>query len=121
MYQYRARLIRVVDADTLQLAIDLGFSVSVEQTVRLTGLDAPEKHTPAGAAATAFTAAWLAGHPGPYLLETTKREKYGRYLGTVRSADGACLNADLIAAGHAVPYSGGPRTPTAAPATAEES
>jgi len=39
-----------------------------------------------------------------------KREKYGRYLADVFSPAGdRCLNLDLITAGHAVPYEGGPR------------
>lgn len=44
------------------------------------------------------------------MVETHRKEKYGRWLATITAADGACLNTDLLNAGHAAPYDGtGPR------------
>jgi endonuclease YncB( thermonuclease family) len=52
-YIYRATLTRVIDGDTFEFAIDLGFKVSAVQRIRLRDLFAAEAGTPAGAAATA--------------------------------------------------------------------
>jgi micrococcal nuclease len=85
IYIYKAELIRVVDGDTVELMIDLGFSQFTRQTMRLYGVDAPEMRFEAGKAAKA----WLWGALQP--LETiyvqtiqlstkAKRDKYGRFL-----------------------------------------
>lgn len=42
LYVYRARVLRVIDGDTVEVEIDLGFSVSMTRKVRLYGIDAPE-------------------------------------------------------------------------------
>jgi micrococcal nuclease len=106
VYTYRAEILRVVDADTLHVQADLGIDVRIDLTIRLHGLDAPEAGTEPGVAATAYTVAWLADAPPPLMLITFKdrRERYGRYLGRVIRADGRCLNDDLLASGHARPW-----------------
>jgi endonuclease YncB( thermonuclease family) len=111
MYVYAARLSRVVDGDTLDVLADLGFHIQIHERVRLLGVNCPEHGSPAGDAATAFTTQWLAEN-GPDLIlrtELDKTEKYGRILGTI-TAGARTLNADLVAAGHAVDYDGGRRT-----------
>ena len=45
MYEYNAKLLRVVDGDTLDASIDLGFDVWVKKRVRLYGINAPESRT----------------------------------------------------------------------------
>lgn len=46
MYEYRvAQLLKVVDGDTIDVAIDLGFDISVTKRVRLAGIDTPESRT----------------------------------------------------------------------------
>jgi micrococcal nuclease len=110
VYEYAARLVKVVDADTLDLDIDVGFNIHTRQRVRLAGLNAPEKNTPQGQDAIAYVHAWL-NDLGPDLTVRTvldKREKYGRLLGTV-IAKTRNLNADLITNGHALDYDGGRR------------
>jgi endonuclease YncB( thermonuclease family) len=42
MYEYRAKVIKVVDADTYELEIDLGFNITITHRVRLLGVDAFE-------------------------------------------------------------------------------
>lgn len=42
MYEYRARARRVIDGDTLEITIDLGFGVHTDQTIRLDGIDTAE-------------------------------------------------------------------------------
>lgn len=112
MYEYAARPAKVVDGDTLDVDIDLGFSIHVKQRIRLLGVNCAEHGTTAGDDATAFTKAWLEQH-GPDLVVRTvldRKEKYGRTLGTI-VAGTRILNQDLIAGGHAVDYDGGRRLP----------
>ena len=45
MYRYNAKLIRVVDGDTIDAHIDLGFDVHVKKRIRLAGINAPESRT----------------------------------------------------------------------------
>lgn len=113
MWSYRAEVARVVDGDTLDLMVDLGFDVHVLVRVRLAGVNAPERGTVQGAAARAFVVDWCAGAGRWVSVQTSKagaREKYGRWLAEVFAEDGRGLVADLLAAGHAVAWDGrGPR------------
>ena len=60
LYQYALRHIRVVDGDTLEGDIDLGFNVELKSVkVRLSGIDCPEKSTPEGIASRDFTSQWI--------------------------------------------------------------
>lgn len=108
MYDYRCSLIRVVDADTLWLDVDLGCDTHLRLSIRLHGLNAPERGTVQGADATRYTSAWLADSRrlGLRTIKDTK-EKFGRYLGVVYDPEqptAPTLNEALLAAGHAVPY-----------------
>jgi endonuclease YncB( thermonuclease family) len=85
IYIYKAELIRVVDGDTVDLIIDLGFDTLRKERFRLYGVDAPEMNTAKGKEAKA----WLIGVLGPYgaiyvqtiqLATKAKRDKYGRFL-----------------------------------------
>src|SRR5688500_9542162 len=103
-YTYRATVARLVDADTLNLIIDIGFRITATMPVRLTGVDAPELSTDAGKRAKAYVFEWLALHatprPYPFTVVTDKDpEKYGRWLARVIADNGAVLNNDLIANG----------------------
>lgn len=106
MYEYRCTITKVVDADTFHVAIDLGLDVTINETVRLSGVNAPEMGTDAGKAAKVWVESELAnrGTKG-WTIKTTKdkREKYGRYLGAL-SRNEWCLNSELVAAGHAITY-----------------
>jgi micrococcal nuclease len=107
---YPAALKHLVDADTYDLDIDLGFEIRVRQRVRLLGLNTPEKNTAEGKAANTWATDWFAQHGPDLVVETHRKEKYGRWLATITAADGACLNTDLLDAGQAAPYDGhGPR------------
>jgi len=112
---YRARALRAVDGDTLDVELDQGLHTRRLERLRLLGVNAPEVHGPsrdAGLAATAWTRGWLdaaaTGAPGvawPLLLQTTRSDVFGRWLATCwRVGDGACLNDDILAAGMAVPF-----------------
>ena len=45
MYEYKAKLIRVVDGDTIDAEIDLGFKIFIKERIRFAGIDTPESRT----------------------------------------------------------------------------
>jgi micrococcal nuclease len=110
-YEYRATVRRVVDGDTLDLAIDLGFECTLVTRVRLLGLNTPEvvgASKSLGLASAAFVQQWCDNRAGNVLVRSYKakqREKYGRWLVEAWSADGqgSSLNQELLARGLAVP------------------
>lgn len=109
MYQYKATLVRIVDGDTLIVAVDLGFDIVNTMTLRLYGLNAPERYTDQGKLATQFVESWFHTNApdGVVTLYTQKdkKEKYGRYLATVVSTNGlANLNNELVQSDHAQTY-----------------
>ena len=118
IYIYKADLIRVVDGDTVDLMIDLGFDTFRHERFRLYGIDAPEMNTPEGKDAKA----WLIGVLGPYgaiyvqtiqLSTKAKRDKYGRFLAVLydelptlvpimrEPIHPASINAKMVTEGHA--------------------
>jgi micrococcal nuclease len=116
MWTYRARVLRVVDGDTVDLRIDLGFSVQIEQRVRLLGIDTPEINSPdpekrvAALAAKAMLAELLPEQTFVTVVtEKDKTEKYGRYLARIYNEKVADVAAALIDKGLGVPYFGGKR------------
>lgn len=79
LYAYKALIERVVDADTLWLNIDLGFSCWTRQKVRLRGIDSPEVTTKPGQDAKRFVEARLK-EVEFVVIKTYKSDKYDRYL-----------------------------------------
>jgi len=113
-WTYRAAISRVVDADTFVVELDLGFNTYRIETLRLAGLDAPERNTPEGAEAKGAVASWIADLSDavyPVLVTTAKTDKYGRYVATVSNAAEPLptLNDYLLQGGWAQPYPA-PRT-----------
>jgi micrococcal nuclease len=101
-YRYRAVCQRVIDGDTYDLAIDLGFKVMVQLPVRLYGWNCPEHNAPGGAEATAAATKILMGQP--LIIESYKsRQTFARWLATVW-VNGKDLGELLQGGGHAVPY-----------------
>lgn len=100
--------IRVVDGDTIDVDVDLGFHVRMAMKIRLLGINAPEMSTPAGKPAKEYLTSLVGS--GPLRLRTFKdrTEKYGRYLGELwreeSPTSGPSINDVMIADGHAVPY-----------------
>jgi micrococcal nuclease len=118
IYIYKAELIRVVDGDTVDLIIDLGFDTFRKERFRLYGIDAPELRTKEGKAAKAWL--WdVLQPPEPIYVETiqlstkAKRDKYGRFLAVLygelpalvpvmrEPIHPASINARMITEGHA--------------------
>ena len=86
-YVYRATLARVIDADTYDLAIDLGFRVSARLPVRLRGVNAAERSTVDGAAAIVAVSAFLA-HPRALLIQSVKdRRSFERWVADIWADD----------------------------------
>lgn len=107
VYEYGARVVRVIDGDSFHADIDLGFKMWLRQTVRVAGIDAPEKGKPGGAEARKFLEGLLPEYK-LVQLKTSKPDKYGRVLAEV-TVNGQSLAQALVAAGHAKPYRGGKR------------
>ena len=116
MYEYKFELDRVVDGDTIDVDIALGFDVMLKkQRIRLYGMNTPESRTrdleekKYGLAAKARLKELL--EKGETLslrtaIDKKARGKYGRILGTLY-ADGVNLNQQLLDEGHAIGYFGG--------------
>ena len=122
MYTYKIKLDRIIDGDTIDAYIDLGFDISVRKRIRFMGINTPESRTrdleekARGLAAKDRLKAIL---EGAKTIQLTSHGigKYGRCLGelNVDVVDGKeCLtlvnvNELLIKEGHAVAYDGGKR------------
>ena len=111
MYQYKIKKInRVIDGDTVDLDIDLGFGITLKQRVRLKGINASETRTldleekKKGLE----TKDWLKkelSREGEWIIETTKEDKYGRILGTLYCVgDPVTINERMLNEGIANPY-----------------
>ena len=112
-YTYSAKLERAIDGDTLELLVDLGFFITVNVKVRLADIDCQPIETEEGKKATAFVEKEL--KKANLIIETRKKERYGRYLSYVYYShdhkdfegiirNGKMLNEELVKAGLAVKY-----------------
>ena len=115
MFDYNVKIKRVVDGDTVDVAIDLGFSIHHNARVRLMGIDTPESRTrnlkekALGLASKARLKELLKGQK--VRLECTKEKgKFGRILGSLWVGD-ININDQLCEEGHARPYWGGKKVP----------
>jgi micrococcal nuclease len=126
MYEYNAKIDRVVDGDTIDVIIDLGFSVWKKIRVRMEGINTPESRTrdkeekKRGLAAKDRLVEILEFNNNKCVLKVSGVGKYGRALATVlveslsplKGENGITLidvNKQLIEEGHAVEYHGGKR------------
>jgi len=117
MYRYHAKLRRVVDGDTVDAEIDMGFSIFIKERIRLLGIDTPEKRTRNlyekswGLAASARLTELLEANNNEFVIETKidKKGKFGRVLGTI-IINGVDINQQLVTEGLAIPYYGGKKS-----------
>ena len=111
MYQYKIKKItKIVDGDTVDLDIDLGFNVTISHRIRLKDIDAPETRTTnleekkRGLEAKVWLEEQLS-REGEWIIETTKEDKYGRMLGTLYLiGEPVTVNEKMLNEGIAVPY-----------------
>ena len=110
-FYYNCTLDRVVDGDTIDVNIDLGFDIVLtKQRVRLAGIDTPESRTRnlAEKALGLKAKDRLIELCGKELqVQSLGKGKYGRILGIPHTIDGEDICAMLITEGHAVEYWGG--------------
>ena len=126
MYIYRCKLIRVIDGDTIDAEIDLGFSIKVLKRIRLYGINAPETRTrdlqekSRGKLAKIRLVEILNDLDNVFYLQSTSIGKYGRSLGIIyrdklvntdKTTEGDpvftdSINRQLILEGLAVEYLG---------------
>lgn len=110
-YCYRAKILRIVDGDTYEVQVDVGFRMFAHLPLRLAHVDAPEHNTSEGQVTIKFVTALLTPLPLDVVVCTYKpTDKYGRYLADVfyDGPDGQqSLAAELLIEKHAVPYEGG--------------
>ena len=102
----------MIDGDTVDLDIDLGFSITLKQRVRLKGIDAAETRTKdlEEKAEGVKARLWLEkelSREGEWIIETTKEDKYGRILGTLYCiGDPVTVNERMLNEGIARSYQG---------------
>lgn len=115
MYEYNATVTKVIDGDTFEAIVDLGFKCSCVQTFRMAGINAPETKgdtLEAGRLSKEFLSKKIFD---PTLIKkiikikshkpnaSMKQEKYGRWLADVW-VDGVYLNMEMVSEGMAVSY-----------------
>lgn len=114
IYTYAARVLRVVDGDTLDALIDVGFGIRIQERFRLKAINAPEIKTRAGQKAAQFLTDTLSKSP-ILVVRTSKAGMYGRWLGDLFvmpgtqdprliAAEGDYLNQMLLDQGLAERY-----------------
>jgi micrococcal nuclease len=114
MYQYKIKeIIKIVDGDTIDVNIDLGFDVTVKQRVRLDGIDTPESITSnllekqMGLESKRYLENWLSDKKD-LIISTSKDDKYGRILARISdNTSSICINDEMIKLGYAWSYDGG--------------
>ena len=114
MYQYKAKVVKVIDGDTIDVDIDLGFSVILaKQRIRFYGIDTPESRTRnkeekvRGLLSKEFV---ISKSPvGSYIkLVSHGKGKFGRILGELYELDNdlVSINQQMCDEAYAVPYFG---------------
>lgn len=101
MYTYNAKVIKVIDGDTIKCIVDVGFSVSITEKFRLNAINCPENNTPEGKIATEFVTSLLLDKD--VIINTYNKDKYGRWLCDV-TLNQSNVNQMLIDKGYAKEY-----------------
>jgi micrococcal nuclease len=118
MYEYKAKVVKVIDGDTVDVDIDLGFGIILsDERVRIMGIDTPESRTRDKVEKTFGLAAkdrlkQLLGETTVLQTQINKngedmKGKFGRILGDFVSNDQRMITDILVEEGHAVAYFGG--------------
>ena len=107
MYQYKIKeVVKIVDGDTVDVVIDLGFDITRKERVRLKGIDTPETLTKDavekkyGLEAKEYVEKWFSEQK-EILIRTYKDDKYGRTLGDFYGQGEKTLNTLLVEQGFA--------------------
>ena len=121
MFEYYCKVERVVDGDTIDVKIDLGFDIFHSARVRMAGIDTPESRTrnlaekALGLASKARLKEMLKGKKVKLATSKEGKGKFGRVLADVITIDKEGIevncNWQLMEEGHARPYMGGKKVP----------
>lgn len=94
LYTFKAKCVRVIDGDTIEIILQLGFETYAKRRVRLLGVDTPERGQDKFKEATEFTRTCV--EDKDIYVQTYKSDVFGRYLANVWYEDGQrSLNDDL--------------------------
>jgi micrococcal nuclease len=114
MFEYNGKVKKIVDGDTIDAYIDLGFNVWVTKRIRFMGIDTPESRTRDltekryGLGAKHRLIEILEAQGNTFKLKSHGTGKFGRVLGELFvDAFDVSVNEQMIAEGHAVKYFGG--------------
>lgn len=112
MYEYDiANVLKIVDGDTLDILVDLGFNIFHKERIRINRIDTPESNSKnelerkLALEAKDYLSNWIKTQKKLH-IKTIKDDKYGRMLGEIYG-DTECLNDLLIEHGYAWSYDGG--------------
>lgn len=108
LYLYSGKIERVLDGDTLDVTIDVGFNIKSKDRIRIFGVNAPEMSTPEGIKAKEFLEGLIQvnGLDIVFYSIKDKRETFGRYLGVLYFGKDALklppksINKIILEAGH---------------------
>lgn len=117
MYEYYVKqVVKIVDGDTIDVIIDLGFDIMFAARVRLAGIDTPESRTrdkaekAFGLESKEYLSNRLDAATSKLIIKTEKinsKEKFGRVLGWIHEAGHEeSINLELVSAGYAWHYTG---------------
>ena len=116
MFEYSAKVLRVVDGDTIDAWVDLGFDTWKKVRIRMHGINAPESRTrdleekKLGLAAKSRLIEMLEENENKFILISHGVGKFGRCLGEIFLEKGQnSVNKQLIWEGHGTEYFGGKR------------
>lgn len=107
LYRYKIASWKVIDGDTVDLSLDLGFNILSRARFRLHGINAPErKQKDKWLQSKQYLMALLDEHSSGVVAVTIKdrKDKYGRYLVDLITSDGQSINTMIVLAGHAMEY-----------------
>ena len=115
-FSYNATVVKIVDGDTVDALIDVGFSIMTKKRIRFRGINTPESRTRdvaeqiKGLAAKDRVVQLLSENDNKFILKSYGVGKYGRCLGELFvDAHEESINQVLINEGHATEYWGGKR------------
>ena len=111
MYEYKAKLCRVIDGDTIEALIDLGFEIAIRKKIRLYGINAPERRRGlsdeelAAEKAKLRLEALLEASNGEFTLISHGHGKFGRCIGEIY-VNKQSINKTLLKEGLVKEYEG---------------
>jgi len=107
-YKYKAKLVSVVDGDTIEVIMDLGFYIELKERLRLAGVNTPEifrvkknsKEYKLGIKAKKYVEKRLQDNGNEFVVETKKRGKWRRWIAKIYLRDSdKTLNEELVEKG----------------------